>query len=463
MTRLEGQLRAGAAQMEITPRRGTQIAGDIGRWRPAEMVLDPIYARALVLEQGGRQLCLVSLDVLGVTTEWAEEIRRGAMGLGIAHDAVMVHDIQSHSAPAIGHFMLSERTPYVPPELAWLRGGDEEYAAWAVERTVEAIRRAQAALQPVYVGAASGLESRIAFNRRFVMRDGKVATHPATGSPLIRYAEGPIDPEVGVVCFNTEDLRTVALLLHYTCHPCHGYPYRYISADWPGAWCEQMRTALGPACVPLVINGCCGNIHHNNHLDPTYVSDHRRMGQILAQVTEQVLKRITFQRDIALDWKSVHIRIPLREPSAEDIEAARQYLAQYPEPKWTDQAHTALDWDWFFAVALLDLWDQRQHDPLFDVEIQAFRIGDIAIVGVPGEPFVEGQLRIKLESPTYPTYVAHHCNTYVGYVPTKEAFGRGGYETRSCNSSKLVPEALDRMVDAAGQLLRELFRQGKEK
>jgi neutral ceramidase len=55
------------------------------------------------------------------------------------------------------------------------------------------------------------------------------------------------------------------------------------------------------------------------------------------------------------------------------------------------------------------------------------------------------------------TYVAQHCNQHVGYVPTERAFQGAGYETRTCNSSKLAPQALERIGEAAVALLKELF------
>ena len=82
--------------------------------------------------------------------------------------------------------------------------------------------------------------------------------------------------------------------------------------------------------------------------------------------------------------------------------------------------------------------------------------GELALVGLPGEPFAEGGLRIKLGSPTFPTYVVHNT-CYAAYVPTRAAIERGGYETRAGLISKLAPEALDLIVEASLGLLRELF------
>ncbi len=95
--------------------------------------------------------------------------------------------------------------------------------------------------------------------------------------------------------------------------------------------------------------------------------------------------------------------------------------------------------------------------PTCPVEVQALRIGDLAVIGVPGEPFVEAQLEIKCNSPALRTFCVHMTNGAVGYIPTAEPLDRGGYETRTARWSKLGAEALDTITCAATELLEELF------
>ena len=218
-------------------------------------------------------------------------------------EGVMVHAVQNHAAPAVGHFFFNLESEYVPPELWWLKGGDDEYHPVAVERTVEAIGLALENMRPVRVGIAAGVENRVAFNRRFVMRDGTAemgfAGHPPSD---VAYNEGPIDPELGVVSFTTESLRTRCPFAPPHLPPVHGYPERYITAGWPGAWSSGIRAMYGDECVPLVINGCCGNVHHSNYLNPAHVDTAERMGATLTQATMPVLKRLIYQDDSSLDW-----------------------------------------------------------------------------------------------------------------------------------------------------------------
>jgi hypothetical protein len=457
-------LRAGAAQVDITPQAGVHLAGDVGSYRPAKLVGEPIFAKALVLESGGRKLCLVTLDVTIVTAPYTAMIRQGAADrFGLEPDAVMVHATQTHSAPSLGHFMVDEEFPAFPPEFEWVRGGSDEYSAWAAERAVQALGQALGALEPVQIGAASGIEGRFAHNRRAVGRDGRVGMPgPKWQEPLgptwIRYIEGPIDPEVGVVCLRGESLRVPALLAHYTCHPVHVFPKPIVSPDWPGALSDELRATHGEGCVPLILNGACGNINPWPPFDPEYVEDHRRMGRALAETVEKVLQTLTFTDEAAVDWRVRHLKIPLRDVPPAELEWARKVLDESPLPAWTDDTRTRVSHDWMAAASIWSVELMRRRDASLDYEVQVLRIGDVAIVGLPGEPFVEGQLQIKLASPTVPTYIAHCTSHYVGYVPTREALPRGGHEASTRFWAKLVPEALDMIVEAATQELTELFR-----
>jgi len=459
----EKGLRVGASSIEITPPRGVQLSGAVGTHRPAKLVLDPLYAKALILESAGRKMCIVSLDLTIVTRKHCERIRKWAgKELGIDHDAIMIHATQTHSAPSLGSFMLSEDFGGIPPEFEWLRGGDADYDEMVIDRVLQALERADRVLEPAEMGCGSGIEGRMAFNRRAVMRDGSVTMpgrkwRDALGPTGIRYMEGPIDPELGVLCFRTASLRLPALIVNYTCHPVHVFPRPVVSADWPGALSQFLQAAYGADCTPLVLNGACGNVNPWPPFDPDYREDHRVMGRVLAGTVRRVVEGLEFRDQIPLDWKTKHVKIPLREIDPEDIERARNILNRNPRPVWADENKNQIDPGWAMAAGLLDLNNLRQTAPTHDYEIQILRIGDAALVGLPGEPFVEGGLRIKLESPTYPTYIVHGVNQYVGYLPTGDSFSRGGHETTTGNWSRLIPEALSIVAEESGRLLRELF------
>ena len=455
----ETTLRAGAGCADITPEMGIQIAGDIGRYRPVEEIREPIHARALMMEQTGRKFCVLSLELPAIRDDWVAEIRaRAADRFGLGPSAVMVHAHQNHAAPSIGHFMLSDNYAGLPDDLWWVRGGDDRYNEPAVQGILEAIAKADASLQPVTVHVGREIDGRVAFNRRFVMRDGTARGHPKQHErTAILHCEGPIDPEVGVAVLRGEDGRAVAALLHHTCHPVHGYPRRYVIAGWPGAWAAGMSAPLGDECVSLVLNGCCGNVHHANHLDPKHVDNYVRMGSLLTESASEALRSMEEVTAPLLDWRTETVKIPLRELDPEQVEAARKMLAEHPAPIWKQGAEKAIEWDWVYAAGLLDLAAERERQSWYDYEVQALRLGQIAVVALTGEPFVEAQLAIKLKSPAVYTFVAHMSNGYVGYIPTPEALKRGGYETRVGNWSKLAPDALEMITRTSLDVLGDLF------
>jgi hypothetical protein len=368
----------------------------------------------------------------------------------------MVHVTQNHAAPSLGHLMCDAENDRFTGEWWWLRGGDERYDPIAVEHTLEAVKKADAALQPVRMGVDRGMDDRVAVNRRYVLRDGRAEMGHGGDIRNVLHREGPMDPEVGVACFQSETLQPVALLLHHTCHPVHGYPKHFITAGWPGAWAWEMQQACGDWCVPLVVNGCCGNVIHHDILDPTREDTHERAGGLLAETTEKLLRQLPYADTVTLDSRCRKVPIPYRDIPPERLAEARRILKKTPAPPWSPTRKGFIDWDWIYAVGILDIERLKQRSPHYEYEIQAFRIGDLALVALTGEPFVEGQLRIKLDSPFTNTFVAHMSNGYIGYIPTPEALARGGYETRLGWGSKLAPEALDTVVKETADVLQDL-------
>jgi neutral ceramidase len=454
---------AGAAQVDITPDLGTHLSGDIARHRPALSQLDPLFARATVFEAGGRRVCFLSLDVTIVCEEYTSRIRQeAARRFGLEPEAVMVHATQTHSAPSLGRIMLDRDFPPLPAELEWVGGGEQAWGDRAAAGAVEAIGAACEALRPVSLGSASAIEGRLAFNRRAVMRDGQVMMPGPSwaggeaGPTWIRYIEGPMDPEVGVLAARGAAGGLDAVLVHHTCHPVHVFPKPEVSADWPGALCDEIQRLAGGQTVASVVNGACGNINPWPPFDPDYVEDHVRMGGLLAKAARAALEGMSFEEAGVVDWGLRQVPLPLREVKAAELEWALGILGEAPCPVW-DEAHTGVDYDWMVAASIYSVELMRRRGTTFAYEVQVLRVGDTALVGLPGEPFVEGQLAIKLASPARQTYVAHCTTQYVGYIPTREALTRGGHEVDTRYWAKLTPQALDQVVLAATELLQDVF------
>lgn len=454
------ELQAGAGIADITPELGIQLAGDIGSRRWAEEIKGRCYARALILKQSGKVCCLLSLDVMGVMRKYASKLQQQiAAMLGTTPGAVIVHAMQSHSAPIIGNHLISDECGLIPAGLDWLRGGDMRYIEPFFKGTLEAVEKARNSMQEVTVKAGRTMDGRVAFNRRFILRDGTVKTNPKSSDiPNILQTEGPVDPEAGVAVFEHSSHLPVAALLHHTCHPVHGYPRRWVSPDWMGIWARNVQEILGNNSVALVMNGACGNIQHHNYLDPDQEDTIELMGKKLTESSERILPNLQQLGNGPLLFQHEILSIPMRALAQENIARARALIEKHPEPVWLNAEKTSVDWDWVYAAATLDLLERQRRNPDYDYEIQAIRIGDLALVAWPGEPFVEAQLAVKKASPAAYTFVAHFCGDSAGYIPTKEAMRRGGYETRTANWSKLAPEALEMITEKTMEMMKQLWR-----
>jgi len=442
----------GAAKADITPDYGTQISGDIGRYRPVEEIRDRLYARIFIIRSPEATCCLVACDMACTSQNHSAALRaRIAEAIGCEPPDVMIHCVQSHSAARVGG-MFDDPEGLLTPDLWWVRGETEAYNALFFDAVMAGVAEAAAAAVPATMEFSRTIDGRCAFNRRFIMRDGTVKTHPGQCNEDVLQCEGPVDPEASLTLFRGEAGRPIAGLLHFTCHPIHGYPHRYVSADWPGLWSESVAQKLGRGCVVGCLNGACGNTSPIDHTSPDYdgATNLQLMLQRLGQTADTLLGKLAPVEALPLRTASEVLKVPWNRPAPETERAARALLARHPEPTFNDEHKTSITWDWVFALRDIDKVHKLRANPNYDLEIQVARIGDVVIVGWPGEPFVEAQLQVKLESPLKRVIVAHEVNDECGYLPTLSAARRGGYEAWG----KLPPGTLEKLAAKTVEMIR---------
>ncbi|MCX7425741.1 MAG: neutral/alkaline non-lysosomal ceramidase N-terminal domain-containing protein [Planctomycetia bacterium] len=435
---------AGVAVVDITPPVPYRMCGYYAQ-RLSTGTHDPLLAKAIVLKQDQQQVALVFCDIIGVSPDLAARARNAASektGIPVAN--IVVAATHSHTGPLYYGVL---RDFYHDRAVA-KDGRDPcetvDYPAQLAEGIVRAIADAQAALRPVELAAGTTQEPKLSFNRRFHMKDGSVRFNPGVNNPDIVRAAGPIDPEVGLVLVRgASDKKPVVLLTVFALHldTTGGTEY---SADFPYYLAQSLGKQFGDKFISLFGNGTCGDI---NHIDVT-TSKRRSAGEIGAELADAVkagLARLTPIERPSLAAAREIVGAPIQKYSPDEIAQAKETMvkAESGGVSFLDQVK---------ATKIVDL-QSRKGDTL-PLEVQVVRLGDdVALVTLPGEPFVDLGLAIKKRSPFKTTIVVELANDEFGYIPTAKAFAEGSYETVN---SRVVTGGGEMMVEATVRLLGQL-------
>jgi len=419
-------MKAGFAEIDITPPIGTHKIGwiiDI----ISEQVLDPLFARAAAFVSDGQKIGFIGLDTLSIRWTTTQEIRRRiSERFGFPGEHVMVAASHNHAGPVTCNCFEVKR--------------DEAYLETLIERCVAAFGQALERLTEAEIGFGHTYEWEVAHNRRVVMRDGTARCHGTFADPDALYLEGPIDPEVAVLAARSASGELLGCLVNFTCHPTHHGGDTCLTANYPGALAREMKARGCP--VTVFLNGACGNIHHSDPVQNGGGMDYLQIGAKLAQDAASVLASMAFSGEMPFGVSKTTVQLPYRAVTEDEVNGTMRGAQRFIIPEIYDK----------LIPGLLERIRLRGTQP---AEVQALSIGNVSFVSIPAEYFVEHGLRIKTESYPRHALVVGHANGMVGYVPTKEAFTRGGYETTFSPGHRMAPEAGDILADAAISLLKE--------
>lgn len=413
------KIKIGCGSAKITPGLGVAMAGYFHE-REASAIHDALHAKALVFTDEDITAGLLCCDLICIPKDVSASIRENiTKQTSVKGKNVMVCGTHTHTGPRMRRSRISE---YVDPTLQWLDSFPEKAA--------QAVAEAMDNLEPCEIAGGISLEDRIAFNRRYRMKDGTVQTNPGYRNPDIIEPAGPIDPEVGVISFTRPDGTLKALYVNYSCH-LDNVGGTEISADYPGYLTTRLQGRLDDKPFVMYTNGACGDINHVDVRSPHSRKGHehsRWMGETLAGDVCEALKDMTPLSNENVDTTRKIIQLPMRDDADQEFGK---------------------------------------------VEIQAISVGDIGFVSAPAEYFVELQLDIKKRSPFQRTFVSELANGWVGYVPTQKAFEENmkdvpakamksfdhkGYEVRSALSRGFLPGVGEVIADTAVELLKKLHR-----
>jgi len=462
-------LRVGMAEVDITPPVGFPMAGYYHE-RLAEGTIDSLKAKAIVFREGDTAGALVVCDLIGIATDLSREVqRRAAEKTGIPASNIVIAATHSHTAPDY----MKELWLYLGKEKQEPLRAD--YIEKLINGPVDAIVRAVEDAGKFTLSTGDVLQTTpVAFNRRFVMRDGSVQTWQTLSNPEVVRAAGPIDPRIEVLAIRDSDNGKVhGILSNFALHLDTVGGMRW-SADYPFFIERTLRKNYGPDMISVFGTGCCGDI---NHVDPSSPKRNKadEIGNSIGTSICQQFAKLSPLKRTQLHVMSQAVKLPLEGVTQPEIERAIEIVAlakQGGKVAFLDHvtsykqlildqflhaqpyAETAKHITWGLSRSLAGVGER------LPVNVTVMTIGDdVAIVSLPGEVFVELGLAIKQASP-FPTTIIVELSNAVEtiYVPHRAAYASGSYEV---TNSALRPGGGEMLVEVAIKLLRQAAMQNR--
>lgn len=434
--------KAGAVQVDITPPLGSVINGEFTS-RYANHIADPLYAKALILQNGTTALLVMVVDICVMQRDFLDEVKSIITEqTGIPLENQLISSTHTHSAGSVADLLMG-------------------HVDWGYRKRLPALL-AKAALQaqqhliPAKIAYGWFDEPQHMVCRRYRMRSGYQPVNPVSGGvdmvktnpfgdedDIVERTSKP-DTELRYLAVKGIDDQWIGLLANYSLHYVGDCERGTISADYFGYFAKAVAELLGagPAFVGMMSNGTSGEINIWDFLDPNRypAGNHERsqlIGQELAVGVAASLADVTWEAQPVLRNRYEEITVGLRKPTPAELETAKEIVAE------TDYENIHFDqrgYQQVYAreqVLLAEYPDEKQ------VPVQAFRIGSGLIGALPGEFFAETGLQIKGEQPDKKYFTICLANDYVGYVPPAHELGKGGYECWRCRSSHLAENAED--------------------
>ncbi len=433
---------AGFARLDITLPLGTGMAGYFEP-RYATDVRDPLSLNAIAFSDGEQTSVLITVDALGMRYMFCDEVRALIEEkAGVPADHVIINALHQHTSfvmrPKGGTCALEDKT-YI--DVLYRKFAD--VAKMAVDDLTDAT---------LFVGVAPATVP-LSFIRRYRMKDGSVKTNPSS-----KYADqilgpaGKSDNDVRLLRFVREGKKEIALV-NFCTHPDVIGGYK-ISADWPGFVRRFVEEEHGVHC--LLVNGFQGDVNHINFQIPKEErfpagSGYKHcayMGRVIADTVNLIWDKGEAKEGGAVRAAQTAIYNRTRTDGAEDYDVCKPIYDEFMKTFKIPEDAAIKDLAYLRRVA------EMRTDPIWRrVPVSAIAVGDIAFVGLGGEPFSHYGEAIREGAPDKMIITCTCANGFEGYLPTAAAFEEGGYEA---TASAFTSDLEEQCVGAAVELLKNL-------
>ncbi len=389
-SRAECAVLGGAGRADITPAVAEYDVplGGYGdrQGKPCEGIHDRIYANALVLKDGANLVCAVATDLLFIPRSLKEEVVKAVGDPEIRYDTLFIAAAHDHAAP---ESMCMNRRNTLGNK--YIGVFNERLLLETAQRIAPAIKEAKENLGPIEMGVASGKIPNLNYNRR---RD-----------PVV-------DDEMVVATFARPGGELVAVFVNFTAHPTiTGSRNMLLSGEWPGYMARAVQAQLGAELPVLYMNGPEGDQAPRVAREPGKGVFERieRYGTAVGEKALELLATVTTQPIDRLHLEFASIELPETKLSPVfAMIAGTEYRVKPDE----------------LERGLAELIPTQ-------AEVGLLVVGDLLLVGIPGEPIAAIGLEIERRARDlgfrHPVVIGL-ANDFIGYILTPEEYSQGGYE-----------------------------------
>lgn len=441
-------LQVGFAREKVTPKLGITMPGYY-RIRHAEGVRDDLELSALAISCGDTTALMLSLDVLGIPRDVVKDFKESiTKAAGIPGDCIYIHGTHIHTGPTVEKDSDEEAV--------------REYVQFLMEKMAQVSIAALEDRKDAKMGWSVGKAPKVAFIRRFRMKDGSVRTNPGINNPDVLAPMGEVDDRVNVLRFDREGAQAV-VLVNFGNHP-DVVGGSLFSADWPGFLRRTMEFAV-PDCRCIVFNGCQGDVNHVNVrpdvTDKAYATDpearyafSRYIGRAMAGTVLQEYDKVRYVDVDKIRCLQRTLLIPANQGAPEDMEQAHRLASLHNagETQELRKLYPGMMYETVVGEALR-MVELEKGPAFFEMDLSAIALGNIAFIGLPGEAFTGIGVELKkapgweLVLPTCLTNGSH------GYFPMLDSYVEGGYEART---SRFKAGAAEKMIEEGLKILKEM-------
>jgi neutral ceramidase len=434
-------LTAGTSKVNITPKKGIELAGYPHFPRYNTGVHDPLFAGCIYLDDGRENMLIISMDLLFFSKKYVREVRKKInKETSIPVGNVFISVTHTHSGPwTSGRIDLEALEEGLDIDRNYLEQLKDKLVTLAVNASSNTFDASTSTGSVI-----CGKERGIGGNRR---------------DP-----EGPSDPRLWVIAIRDNAGILRAAMVKYALHPTVLHEDNtLVTADYPGYIREYLDKHFSNLNF-LFLQGTSGDQSTRYFREGQDFDEAARIGYELGAATARILENMQFENNVVLKVLSKEIDIPLKILPSEEEAAAivdktrvewerlKKEEAPYLEVQNANLRNLgAEDTLGYARLKKKNIPISLEVDEL-PAEIQVLGIGDTRIVGLPGEIFVEFGIDIQKRSPFEKTIVVELANGCLpGYVCTSEAIKEGGYEV---GASMLSGGAGDVLVKNALELLK---------